>query len=369
MWWGVALLTVFSIPTQATAQSLTEYRQYVDSLKAAHDSLGALLEQEAARAVKSDVDTISIGMLTLVPSREHSEVVRESGELAWSLIQETLRSDTTLLSGTVLYLPTAGMRQLAPENHFRVIPWSERYNSVGRLAADLIGVGGFRLLLMLDQETREWIGSQSPLEQIANGLRGDEGYEGHEELTWAYIELASSWARVGRDCLVGDLTACRWTLGIEPADDPLHQWYDADDRRKLVERRQLGAVMLPRIRTECLDEGSDEACEALLSRLSENEIPPPISLTPRQSFSLIALDLGGDGAFGRLVRSADLPLEERFSLVAGISADSLLRRWHAEVLDAAPERMSGSPWAGATSIAWVLVFIVAATRSRRWRLD
>jgi hypothetical protein len=121
--------------------------------------------------------------------------------------------------------------------------------------------------------------------------------------------------------------------------------------------------------TACVEERSDVACTELLSSLDRHEIPPPVSLTPRRSLAQVALESGGDGAFGRLVGSAGLPLETRLSMVAGISTDSLLREWHSAVLHAAPDRASVNHWAAATSLVWVLTFMVAATRSRRWRLD
>jgi len=268
----------------------------------------------------------------------------------------------------VLYSPTAGMKQVPPQAKLQVIPWTQRHHDHNWLAANFVGAAGNLLLLMLDQEAREWIGNRSPLDSITTHLRGYAGYEARD-LMWSYVELASSWARVGRECLVGDMEGCRLTLGLEPADDPLYQWYDADDRRRLVERKALGARMVPRIRTECLEYESDEACDTLLSSLARHEIPPPISVTPRRGFYLMALDLGGDGAYGRLVQSADLTIETRFSRVTGMVMDSVLIHWHAAVIDAAPKRVAGNRWAGVTSLAWVLVFTFAATRSRRWRLD
>ncbi len=110
-WWGALTpLIALLISQQATAQSLAQYRNHVDSLERRWEQSRARLEAAAARASKVDADTISIGMLTLVSAREHSQVVRPSAELAWAIIQDELRSDTALLAGTVLYLPTAGMK-------------------------------------------------------------------------------------------------------------------------------------------------------------------------------------------------------------------------------------------------------------------
>ena len=364
-WWRTLTpLIALVVSQQATAQSLAQYRDRVDSLERRWEESRARLEAAAARASKADVDTISVGMLTLVAAREHSDVVRPSADLAWAIIQDELRSDTALLSGIVLYLPAAGMKWMGSDSKVRIIPWSKDYEDVRRLSAGLVRSVGEALLVMLDQETHDWMGGRSPLEEALNELKG---YGLRDDLTWTYVELASSWARVGRECFVGDLDACRLTLDIERADDPLNQWYSAADRRNLVELRSTGKRMRRPVWIACVEERSDVACTELLS--SRHEIPPPVSLTPRRSLAQVALESGGDGAFGRLVGSAGLPLETRLSMVAGITTDSLLREWHSAVLNAAPDRASVNHWAAVTSLVWVLTFTVAATRSRRWRLD
>jgi len=356
----LTLLIGVAIPQQATAQSLEQYRDRIDSLERRWEESYARLQEAAARASRAEVDTISVGMLTLVVAREHSAVARQGAELAWATIQNELRSDTALLSGTVLYLPVAGMRRMEADSNVRTVFWSSAHDDVDWwLVSSVEGI----LLAMLDQETREWVGGKLPLGVAEHESRGGEV---SDDLTWTYVELASSWAMVDRECYLGDLDSCRLTLGVEPTEDPLNQWYNADDRRNLVERRSNSMWLRRPEWTPCVVERSDLACTKLLSSF---EIPPPVSQTPGHSVALYALQLGGDGAFGRLVGSAGLPLDTRLSVVAGITTDSLLSEWHSAVLNAAPDRAAINHWAAVTSLVWVVTFTVAATRSRRWRLD
>jgi hypothetical protein len=130
--------------------------------------------------------------------------------------------------------------------------------------------------------------------------------------------------------------------------------------------RWRGFAKLAALFRQCVDSRLDDACLRLLHmQLSYRSALPGRGV---RSLVLEARVIGGEGTFTRLVADTTAPLGDRLAAAAGVPLDSLLRVWHARMLEAAPARTR----VGSVS-AWMSFLVVAlagtlALRSTRWRL-
>lgn len=181
-----------------------------------------------------------------------------------------------------------------------------------------------------------------------------------------YEDLVTSPSPLARSCFVGDLTACRSALGLAPARDPATDWYDATGRRALVRtlnRDPHNAVWYE----QCVEQAVDVACIHILRGPDSIHTAAPLISGSRELLVRLALAVGGQRSFHRLLDSAGRPLVQRLETTSGISSDSLMTRWRAAVIAARPEPVmltAGTSW---VAVMWAIAFGALVLRSSRWR--
>ena len=359
---GVAVLLACiagTSPARLEAQDAAPYRARVDSIarlwEAARESAA---RADSARRAAITVDTIMRGALVVMTTPQFTDVVEPATQLAWEQLGATLREDTALMRGRAFYVVSTKTEDPVPERiqqEAEVIAYAD-----GSTFEDVATKIGQRIEIAaiadLDEPTSLFFGNHVPLRPYA-----DRGW------TKVYVELATApWSLV-RACYLGDLGRCAEASDVPAADDPVTEWYDAADRRRYVAADPRWYHERDPRRTQCIDAGSDRACLDLLRSLEPGELRPPLSERARHSLAVAALELGGDGAYGRLLSEASHGPEQRLMSAAGISRDSLFTAWHARVLAAGPEPTTITRVAGWTAFFWVIAFATLAARSSRWR--
>src|SRR5436309_1922249 len=113
----------------------------------------------------------------------------------------------------------------------------------------------------------------------------------------------------------------------------------------------------------------DAACTELLRSLPPGVRPRPLTYDARAALVHIALRLGGREAYHRLIATPALPIPQRLAGAAGVSVDSLVSLWRAEILAARPAPVTVPPWGPWVALGWTAVFAVCALRSSRWRVS
>src|SRR5262249_47508897 len=120
------------------------------------------------------------------------------------------------------------------------------------------------------------------------------------------------------------------------------------------------------LRDACLTRGDDASCLLFIRSFDRRVLRLPLSQIARQSFARTALAMGREGEYGRLVNTKG-GVREKLAAVAGVSLDSVVRVWHAEVLAAHPpsDRVpAATQW---STGFWILLLAALAVRSSRWR--
>jgi hypothetical protein len=185
---------------------------------------------------------------------------------------------------------------------------------------------------------------------------------------WRLIRfgLISSPAAVSRRCYSGDLAACAVTLGFTPVDDPIYEWYDANDRRRLVTRAERTALRVDGLGTRRCQEGDDVACASVLRGFPPGMLPDPATAQSRATLARLALSVGGSGAVERMLEG-DRPPLERLSRAARIPVDSLLRIWQRSARDVRGASRDLPTEIVFGALFWSLALGALSLRSSRWR--
>jgi hypothetical protein len=187
-----------------------------------------------------------------------------------------------------------------------------------------------------------------------------------------YVRLVTAPSEASRQCLIGDIGACRDALDLFGRGDRLARWYPSGrERRSLLKTFTPyyfdRGVQLP-ILHACAG-GSDSACTKLLRSLPPGALPRPLTYDARATLVRDALRLGGRAAYRRLMASPGLPIADRLAAAAGIGIDALLSRWRAEILAARHVPVSLPPRGLWIALGWTLLFAVCGLRSTRWRVS
>ena len=345
-------------PARLEAQDAAPYRARVDSIaKLWQDARESAARVDSARRAATVVDTIIRGGLVVMTTPEFRDLVDAATQLAWEQIGATLREDTTLMHGRAFYVVSTETEDPVPEQvqqEAEVIAYAEGSTSEDvamRIVHRLEGAAATDL----DEATQRFFGYQVvPLQPYSS-----------REWRWVYVELATSPWHLARACYLGDLGRCAEAFDLPAADDPPTAWYDAAERRGLI-TEYSSWTWKDRRRDQCVQAGSDEVCVELLRSLEEGALDPPLSLRARRSLTVTALELGGEGAYGRLLDPAGSAPLQRLTAAAAVPFDSLLSVWHARMLTARPRPTTITRLAGWTAFFWVIAFAAFGARSTRW---
>lgn len=305
--WLAVLVLAAGTPDRMPAQDAARYAALVDSLALDWRRLRAA-EQRRDSLAGSGVrlDTVRVGPFTLIARAEQAALVAAAARAAWDRLRPVLGRDT-LLGARQYYLHPHGAKQPStlPSDVSGILYSSS--NVPEELANKLIHQLELDLAWDAGPLLRAWAGVLVPLERPSLAL-----------LARAYLELVTSGTEVTPDCVGGDVEAC-----------------------------------------------------AVLLRLRERELPSvperPI-LTARRSLMQVALEMGGDGAYGRMLSAQGGTVADQLAAAAGGPSDTVLRRWHTAVTAARPESTILTKKGAWMAFFWVVLFVAVASRSSRWRL-
>jgi hypothetical protein len=359
------VVAVCSATTAITAQTTDEYRTTVQELEEARDSARQVFYQLIDSFSARQVDTIRVGTLTVLAEQPHVDLVREATIEAWDRLSSELRSDTGLLRQKAIYFPKRGEGRL-PVVEDVVIGFSLGEDTpTGQIVAAIIGAADRILVNELSEKTAEWLPSTF-LYELTSAPR-DPSVAPHFE--WTYVRLATSPYSMDRGCFAGSMEACKHALWISEVDNPVTELYDARERRRLVERlnqSRSNVFEIAALRHGCTALGHDSDCIEYLEAVPREVLPLPYTTGVRRSLVRTAIEVGGDGAYGRLI-GAHATVADMLESVSGLTVDSLVGEWYHATMQARPNPTIITPALGLSSAIWVLLFVLTATRSSRWR--
>jgi hypothetical protein len=310
-----------------------------------------------ARISAAPYDTVSVGALRIMATVGIGPDTRAGVAAAWSLIDSAFGTAAGVLakrSFALVLPPDPGGLRRATGAATPVLTTGTAADVEQRL----VWAAATAIASQNDSALTTWLqGALVPNRHPALERRG------------VYIGLVTAPSPAGRRCYQGGLAACRSSLGLVPAVSALEDWYDAVRRRSLVQELEgLEEVRAdPGLFAACVRDLSDVACLAVLRRIPPAAFPPPLPAAARYSLLRTAVELGGRGAYARLVAGAGQAIETRLIAASGVSGDSLIRAWRAAIFDARPEPVAVGPRAGWVALAWGLAFALISLRSTRWR--
>lgn len=347
-------------PLAAQATGIDRLQRRTDSLVAEWRSANAIagvadsLERERAIGLR---DTIAVGALRLIANRSPLPL-REAAERAWPVLDGLYGSAAQALIKRPYYIlaidPDTSATRLAVRVGFDV-PWD-------------LGVSDLTTLLLAnvpmeppDAALRTWLGG--PLRPRI---------EANRDFARVYVQLVTAPSALTRDCFVGDIPSCRSILGLDRSPELFMKWYSSPGERRAVLRRSFTEYFN---RPATIDTwracmaGADSACMELLRTLPANTVPPPIGTDARHLVAHTALRIGGPESYRRLLADPNLALDDRLSSSAGVSVDSVVVRWRADVIAGRPTPVALPWWGAVAAVGWILVFGGCAMRSSRWRIQ
>ncbi len=354
---AMALLCAAPI-TGLQAQDATTARALLTRLRAAQAAEARRRHAEdSLRTANTRVDTVRVGALVVLSAPGVPTALAAGAAGAWAALDARFGARAHMLTTIPFVLGITGSDPLVPHPPLtsRGIGITADADSAS-LTRALASAAAFALAEHEDAALREWLGTPisafpAPAQRFAE----------------VYVELATApWTAVRR-CHGGDLDDCRRMLGLVPGEGYLDQWYDPEDRRRLVAMRSGPIERWTPLHRSCVDGHSADACTALLRADPDGLGQPPTTATLRSTVMDVALELGSPGAYDRLLAAPDRPLTERLEAAATVSSDSLLRAWYARTMLARPKTVTvGAPGAWA-AFGWVTALVALALRSSRWR--
>jgi hypothetical protein len=315
-----------------------------------------------------ELDTLPVGPLRLLTPRPVQSFVSAVAAQLRDSVRTSLGGDTVLLPSVTLLLRPRGPRgSVRPGRERPEAQGSHQWfyqeedsrfqeaDTPAAVASGLLDVIRLQTRMTLDTALSGWLQNDIAFDTLTA-----------VQAQTVYLELATKPWRIVRECFEGRLDRCRAALAL--GQQSVATWYTADERRHVVGTAQEWEPRLgedPRAQ-RCVVGGDDGACIAVLEAY-----PPvlgePLSSLTRHSLLRVALQSGGRGAFGRLVRNDTLPIGDALAIAAALPTDSLVARWHTAILAARPRGTVLSLSGGWTAFVWVVILGLAAMRSTRWR--
>ncbi len=330
---GLGGLVLLCASSRVHAQDAEQFRMKVDRLAERFDTLRELVLTKGSIGVPTE--SIVVGPNQPLVRPERRTWFANVAAAAWDSLSVTLGVDTVLIRPSLIRpswpdQPAHAAGDLA--RHLLNVMWNETDASLGSW---LIWITGF--------------------DSLSNTLA-----------EVVYVELATTpWERV-KACRAGDLEACARVLDVTVTGDTVSLWYTVDEqRRAVVEHSGRWWMRMTPEHRACVD-GEAGACATYLSQ-RRWIMGYPLSRRARDSLLRVALEIGGEGALGRLVRTHTPETGARLAAAAGIPRDSLIAVWRERILAAAPPQVIMTGRTGVTAMAWSLLLVFLALRSTRWR--
>ncbi len=332
---------------QRRADSLAGEWRHANAIADLADSL----EHERAVAGR---DTIAVGALRIVANPSPLPL-RESAARAWPVIDSFYGTAAQDVAQRPYIIKAFDPDTTVPRSRLHVgmeVPWNMTEESLVLLLIANVPVAA------PDSAMQSWLGGS-----VRPSTREDRDRAG------VYVQLVTAPSQAARSCFQGRLDSCAAALGLGAAT--LEAWYpSAAERRSLVvtsftDYFDHGATVAP---FRACAAGSDSACTGLLQALPKGSLPRPLGADARATLVYLVLHLGGREAYHRLLATRDAPIAARLASAAGVSEDSLVARWRAQIIASRPSVVALPPWAFLFALGWVAVFAGCGLRSSRWRL-
>ena len=347
------------------AQTQATYRARVQQLAPLWKSVTAEARRaDSVRARQLPTDTVRVGALSIVADSGLQDLARTSGAQAMAALDHRFGRAVDDLRSHLLSL--VWNRPLAPGNP--IVELGE-VDATGKP----VGVNAFAPTVDAVAESWEARGSQVLTRQLGptfgrwlgNAIPTDS--QDIDQWVGVRIDLVTSPRMVARACYAGDIGACERALGLAGGADPMRNWFNASERRDLLYRVRFEVQHArPDAFDACFVHGSDSACLSLGTLIDPSHIPPPLGPPARQSLAGLAMTMGGPESFARM-RAAPDSVVARLRAAAGVSTDSLVRRWRATVLAAEATHATMTPGLALMSLFWVATCGGLALGSSRWR--
>jgi hypothetical protein len=348
------------------AQTAEEYRRQVEDLEEERDHARRVFYDLVDSIPPRMVDTIRVGTLTVLAEHPYVSLVREATSEAWDRLSNELKSDTGLLSHQAIYFPNPGEGML-PVTEDVVLGFSMGEGvDVAQVADGIIGAAEKIVVRGLDEAIASWVPSPLLLELISAG----RGWSLTASFQWTYVALVTSPYSMDRGCFAGRMVACKKALGFGEVDNPVTELYDGRERRRIVQSitwSRANVFGMQALRHGCTTLERDADCIEYLEAVPRDMLPLPFTSGARRSLIRTAIDVGGDGSYGRLVDANSLTVAGMLESVSGLTVDSVVAQWYRATIDARPTPTTITPALGLSSAIWVFLFVLAATRSSRWR--
>lgn len=354
----MVLLVAGSSALSAQDSALVRLRHRADSLAREWRQANAIadlvdsLERERATSGR---DTISVGALRIVANPSPLPL-REAAGRAWPLLDSLYGSQAQLLAQRPLIIHAYDPDTMVPRSALHVgmeVPWN-------------MSVSALTLLLLTNVPVPD---ADPALGQWLNGpLR--PSLRATQDRGATYVQLVTAPSQAARDCFLGTMSRCRDALELDASTDVITAWYpSAAERRALVlgdfaDYFNHGANAAA---FRSCAEGRDSTCTALLRTL-RGVLSRPLGYEARATLAHFALRLGGREAYRRLLADTAAPVGARLAAAAGVSEDSLLARWRAEIIAARPRPVAMPSWAFVIALGWMVFFAGCGLRSSRWRV-
>ena len=390
-----AALVVLALPHTASAQtadhpSADELQARLDELRpqrdAANEAARAREErdmalQRSAAAAVATVDTIHVGMMTIVTPTDQVDAARELFSEVWEESFAHIGHSPELERAWFTFQWSDIKVPIHIEEHPRPVElssrWTRRSNAQQRVREAIAATINFDLRAEGTLVGR-WIGG-NPLQPPSYGR--------------VYQMIATTESYSTRACLDGDIAECvnglRLTLPpwprftIEMSDEErfaeqerfeaartshLRGWYTPEERRSLAVRASRGRPSRDsqELWGRCVEASEIDACDTFLIQWSYDRAPMDGSV--RESFMAYAIQQGDSGAWGRLLARPELPALEALEYASGQSIEDLAAGWRAQVLANRPETFASLFPRSGLAILWFVFFSAFAMRNTRWRM-
>jgi hypothetical protein len=358
---------LLAMPTQLGAQSAERVKEHIDALLPVHDQAweaaqraDSLKREQERLENQVPTDTFHVGPFRIVARDEQRGLATETFERVLAEYSGMFKGAEYVFEP--FYFEFQYARRpvhlyvspdiAAGERHIQAVMEPRFFR--GNLEEGVRTAIGKALLVQLPEESGRWIGNE-----------GLVPYKAHE---WYYRRFVTVLSQAVRRCFAGDLSWCWEAVGVTEADDPWRHWYSDGERREYVRflSREWWNRDLDPLHTGCLEQALPAACDAILDRRFDDPVIP-LSGAFRASLTFRALQIGGEGAYLRLISNDSESPRDRLAYAAGVPADSLMAVWRDEILSNRPHHAAGMGRSGATALAWVLALLFLATRSTRWR--
>jgi hypothetical protein len=347
------------------AQTQAEYRARVQALVPIWKAVTAEGRREdSLRKLALPRDTVQAGVLTIRADSNLQQLARDAGLRATSALVARFGDRAADVRTHVLTLSNSTMNV-----GDRTTAAVGEVDSLGRAtltsdviaAADAVGesfaLRGSQLLTdRLGRNFGRWLSNAIPVDSATR-----------DEWVGVRIDLVTSPFAAARECYTGAIRSCELSLGVAGEQDPARLWYTATKRRELVER---DGYELRRGHEDSFDQcvvhGNDAACLELAQLIPLEGVAPPLSADARQNLVRLAMSMGGPQAYARMLGAANTR-SAQLAAASGVSIDSLVSRWRAQVVMTEADHTTMTPGVALMSLVWVTTCGGLALGSSRWR--